>query len=228
MPTAANPQSAQNPGWQNAGWQNAGPQNPGWGSPWGNQAAGGQAFGSQAAGGQAFGSQAAGGQAFGGQASGNPGWPHPYFWHHDGMSRPLGIAATILGFIVWWPVGLALLFYTIFSGRFGCGRRRWAQGPNGQGPQGGNGWQSCIPPWANWCSNGGRGGNSNKQSSSGNHAFDEYRAETLRRLEEEQNEFSSFLDRLRFAKDKSEFDQFMAERRQTPRPPVVPDEPSHD
>ena len=48
---------------------------------------------------------------------------------------------------------------------------------------------------------------------SGNHAFDEYRTETLRRLEDEQREFRDFLDRLRFAKDKQEFDQFMPERR---------------
>ena len=86
-------------------------------------------------------------------------------------------------------------------------------------------WQSCMPPWARW------GGGSNAAPpappSSGNHAFDEYRAETLRRLEEEQNDFSSFLERLRFAKDKAEFDQFMADRRQAPRPPVVPDEPAH-
>ena len=50
--------------------------------------------------------------------------------------------------------------------------------------------------------------------SSGNRAFDDYRAETLRRLEEEQREFREFLERLRFAKDKTEFDQFMAERAQ--------------
>lgn len=47
----------------------------------------------------------------------------------------------------------------------------------------------------------------------GNAAFEEYRADTLRRLEQEQREFHGFLDRLRIAKDKSEFDQFMAERR---------------
>ena len=52
--------------------------------------------------------------------------------------------------------------------------------------------------------------------SSGNRAFDEYRTETLRRLEEEQREFRDFLDRLRMAKDKQEFDQFMAERRNRP------------
>jgi hypothetical protein len=56
------------------------------------------------------------------------------------------------------------------------------------------------------------------QQSSGNRAFDDYRADTLRRLEEEQQEFRDFLDRLRMAKDKSEFDQFMADRRNRPAP----------
>ena len=78
------------------------------------------------------------------------------------------------------------------------------------------------PPWAHWkqfwC------GGARQPASSGNHAFDEYRAETLRRLEEEQKEFTSFLDRLRFAKDKAEFDQFMAERR-APRAPSAESEP---
>lgn len=49
-------------------------------------------------------------------------------------------------------------------------------------------------------------------TSSGNHAFDEYREETLKRLEDEAKEFQAFLKRLRHAKDKAEFDQFMAER----------------
>jgi hypothetical protein len=46
---------------------------------------------------------------------------------------------------------------------------------------------------------------------SGNQAFDEYRVATLRRLEDEQREFWEFLSRLRMAKDKVEFDQFMAD-----------------
>ena len=45
---------------------------------------------------------------------------------------------------------------------------------------------------------------------SGNQAFEAYRAATLRRLEEEQSEFAEFLSRLRMAEDKAEFDQFMA------------------
>ena len=53
-----------------------------------------------------------------------------------------------------------------------------------------------------------------KPAASGNRAFDEYRNETLRRLEDEQREFGDFLDRLRFAKDKSEFDHFMTDRRE--------------
>jgi hypothetical protein len=50
------------------------------------------------------------------------------------------------------------------------------------------------------------------QPSSGNRAFDDYRAETLRRLEDEQHEFKEFLKRLRVARDRAEFDQFMNDR----------------
>lgn len=52
---------------------------------------------------------------------------------------------------------------------------------------------------------------------SGNSAFDSYKEETLRRLEHEQDEFEAFLERLRAAKDKSEFDQFMDERVNRPQ-----------
>jgi hypothetical protein len=108
----------------------------------------------------------------------------------DQLGKPAWIALTILGFIIWWPVGLALLAFIIGSGRMSC----W----KGRGH-----WHESMNPGA-W----GRSG-----PSSGNRAFDEYRSETLKRLEEEQREFREFLDRLRFAKDKTEFDQFMAERR---------------
>lgn len=52
---------------------------------------------------------------------------------------------------------------------------------------------------------------------SGNRAFDEYRDETLQRLDEERHKFGEFLERLRSSKDKAAFDRFLAERR--PRPP---------
>jgi ABC-type polysaccharide/polyol phosphate export permease len=54
---------------------------------------------------------------------------------------------------------------------------------------------------------------SGKTQMGDNIAFNEYRTETLRRLEQEHVEFQRFLDQLRVAKDKAEFDQFMDTRR---------------
>ena len=105
----------------------------------------------------------------------------------DERGKGAWIAAMVLGFIFVWPVGLALLAYMIWSKRmFG---------------------KSCST----------RGRHNARYArtamkSSGNTAFDAYKSETLRRLEEEQTNFESFLERLRDAKDKAEFDQFMEER----------------
>jgi hypothetical protein len=118
----------------------------------------------------------------------------------DDFGKPAWIALMILGFIVWWPLGLATLAFLIWSRRMGCGNFRsfnWGQPGRYHGT-----------PW---------------QPSSGNRAFDEYRTETLRRLEDEQREFREFLERLRMAKDKAEFDQFMADRRN--RPADAPPQP---
>jgi biopolymer transport protein ExbB/TolQ len=46
-----------------------------------------------------------------------------------------------------------------------------------------------------------------------NRAFEEYRAETLRRLDEERAKFGEYLERLRKSKDREAFDSFIAERR---------------
>ena len=54
--------------------------------------------------------------------------------------------------------------------------------------------------------------------SSGNASFDAYRGDVLKRLEEEQDSFESFLTRLRAAKDQSEFDRFMEDRARAARP----------
>ena len=153
----------------------------------------------------------------GNPAWGNPAWGRPPFWHPAGLSRPAAIAFTVLGFLFWWPVGLALLIYMMGSGRMGSfGRRRHAMNQQN--------WQDAGP-WANWKS-WACGPSSRAASTSGNRAFDEYKAETLRRMEEEQKEFGSFLERLRFAKDKSEFDQFMAERRARPPAPPSDEQPA--
>jgi hypothetical protein len=118
----------------------------------------------------------------------------------DELGKPAWIALMIAGFFIWWPVGLATLAFLIWSGRMGCG-------------YGANHWQSKMERKMDWM-RGQMGG----YGSSGNRAFDEYRTETLKRLEEEQREFRDFLERLRMAKDKSEFDQFMSERRNRPNP----------
>ncbi len=114
----------------------------------------------------------------------------------DDYGMAAWIALMVVGFIIFWPVGLAILGYLFWSGRMGmgCGYRSAGR-------------------WHNWRRDskrmsGGWGG-----PTSGNRAFDEYRAETLKRLEDEQREFFDFLERLRHAKDKAEFDQFMADRR---------------
>lgn len=106
------------------------------------------------------------------------------------------IGVTVLAFVLFWPAGVAILAYLFWSGRMGCWKRST--------------WNEMRKARGRWY--GGRD-SSVRFESSGNSAFDEYRAETLRRLEEEQKEFLDFLERLRRAKDKAEFDQFMAERR---------------
>jgi hypothetical protein len=110
----------------------------------------------------------------------------------DDMPPVAWFAVMVIGFVLFWPVGLGVLAYLIWSGKmhawkqdrrerrhgFNCGSYRYR-----------------------------------RHHSSGNSAFDAYRDETLKRMEEEQKAFGEFLDRLRRAKDQAEFDQFMAERR---------------
>ena len=135
-------------------------------------------------------------------------------WRGPSMRiHPAWIVLLILGFIVWWPVGLAILAFTFWSKNMGCySGDRWQRKMERMEDKMGRMREKMerfgshgFGPWG-------------APRSSGNHAFDEYRSETLRRLEEEQREFRDFLERLRFAKDKQEFDQFMSERRnrQTP------------
>ena len=101
----------------------------------------------------------------------------------DDRGKGAWVVATILGFVLFWPVGLALLAYMIWSKRMfnkSCAMRTHHA-------------RAAF-------------------KSSGNTAFDAYKAETLRRLQDEQDAFETFLQRLRDAKDKAEFDQFMEDR----------------
>jgi hypothetical protein len=131
------------------------------------------------------------------------------------MRSPWHIVLIVLGFLVWWPVGLAALFFTLGSRKMGCFDR------HGRFENKMERMQYKMERMRNRMERHGFGsGFGFGQPTSGNRAFDEYRVETLRRLEEEQHEFKSFLDRLRHAKDKEEFDQFMSQHRPKPTPPA--------
>ena len=114
---------------------------------------------------------------------------------------PATIALMVIGFMVFWPLGLAMLAYIIWGDRLegfkrdvnratdgvfaGCRRKAWKA----------------------------------HRPSTGNLAFDEWRdkelerlAEERRRLDETLKEFDDYARELRRAKDQEEFDRFMAGR----------------
>jgi hypothetical protein len=108
----------------------------------------------------------------------------------DERGKGAWIAAMVLGFVFFWPVGLALLAYMIWSKRMfsgNCASKRTRHSHA-------------------------RSAMKSAMTSSGNSTFDAYKADTLRRLEDEQRNFEEFLKRLRDAKDKAEFDTFMDDR----------------
>ena len=128
----------------------------------------------------------------------------------DDIPKPAWIALLVVSFILFWPIGLALLIYLKWSGRMFCSRHgRYGHWYGAEDRSGGREVRrEAREEWRAWKRRSRWGG-----QGSGNVAFDEYREETLRKLDEEQREFRDFLDRLRHAKDKAEFDDFMADRR---------------
>lgn len=117
---------------------------------------------------------------------------------------PLTIALMVLGFIVWWPLGLAMLAYILWGENFGGSAEKAQE------------FVSKSKGWARNCGSHRQGG---WRQSSGNAAFDEYRAEQLKRLDEERRRldeeiaaFHDYMANLRKAKDREEFDRFMRER----------------
>ncbi len=113
-----------------------------------------------------------------------PGWFAKTESWLDHKGKGAWIAAMVLGFIFIWPLGLAILAYMIWSKRM-FSKSHTCSAKSSM--------RMAMKP-------------------SGNTAFDAYKADTLRRLEDEQANFEAFLERLRAAKDKSEFDQFMDEQ----------------
>jgi len=116
------------------------------------------------------------------------------------------IALMVLGFVLFWPLGLAVLAYIIWGERFGGSADKAGQ------------WINKSKGWMHPCKAHKYSGYGRRHSS-GNAAFDDYRAEQLKRLEEERrrldeeiSEFHDYMHNLHKARDREEFDRFMRDR----------------
>ncbi|WP_206453785.1 DUF2852 domain-containing protein [Aurantimonas marina] len=116
---------------------------------------------------------------------------------------PATIALMVVGFMIYWPLGLAMLAYILWGDRLESFRRdvnrstdRFFGGLKRTG---------AVNPFG--------------ETRTGNVAFDEWREKELSRLDQERRrlneaaaEFESYARELRRAKDQQEFDRFMADR----------------
>ena len=129
---------------------------------------------------------------------------------------PATIALMVGGFLVFWPLGLAMLAYILFGERLHAFKREANE--------------KMDSFYSNCRKAGGWHGRSGRHQQhwgrdTGNVAFDDWRKAELERMEEERRkleemraEFDNYLRELRRAKDQEEFDRFMRDRanRQTP------------
>ncbi len=121
---------------------------------------------------------------------------------------PATIALMVIGFMVFWPLGLAMLAYVLWGDRLDGFKRDVNRATDGM-------FANCR-----------RGAHRSYAARTGNVAFDDWRAKELERIEEERRkldemreQFDDYLRELRRAKDQEEFDRFMAERsKSTPAP----------
>ncbi|CAN7493063.1 DUF2852 domain-containing protein [Rhizobium rhizogenes] len=123
---------------------------------------------------------------------------------------PATIALMVLGFVVFWPLGLAMLAYILFGERL----RDFKRDVNEKADGVFNGFSGC----------GRHRGRHRAHFSTGNVAFDDWRRAELERLEEERRklnemraEFDTYVRELRRAKDQDEFDRFMRDRNNVKR-----------
>ncbi|MGB3386596.1 MAG: DUF2852 domain-containing protein [Pseudaminobacter sp.] len=119
---------------------------------------------------------------------------------------PATIALMVIGFMVFWPLGLAMLAYIIWGDRLEGFKRDVNRATDGV-------FTGC------------RRASRRRYSGTGNLAFDEWREKELERLAEERRkidetltEFDDYMRELRRAKDQEEFDRFMANRNKPSAP----------
>ncbi len=126
---------------------------------------------------------------------------------------PATIALMVIGFMVFWPLGLAMLAYIIWGDRLDGFKRDVNKATDGF-------FAGC------------RGRHRRRGfARTGNVAFDDWREKELERLDEERrklnelrDEFDDYARELRRAKDQEEFDRFMANRNK----PTAPTKPNND
>ena len=130
---------------------------------------------------------------------------------------PATIALMVLGFVVFWPLGLAMLAYILFGDRLKSFRKDANDTVDG-----------VFSSFKR-----GRRGYCRPQFRTGNVAFDDWRDAELTRLDEERRkldemreQFDEYVRELRRAKDQEEFDRFMRERN-SGGPGSVPGFPAH-
>ena len=113
---------------------------------------------------------------------------------------PATIALMVVGFMVFWPLGLAMLAYILWGDRLDDMKGEWGKARESF-------FGSC------------RKGPRMHTRTTGNLAFDDWREKELARLDEERRklneareEFEAYARELRRAKDQEEFDRFMSQR----------------
>lgn len=116
---------------------------------------------------------------------------------------PATIALMVLGFIVFWPLGLAMLAYILFGERLRAFKRRANEG--------------ASTLFSGGCRGAARYQRQYTHFGTGNVAFDEWRKAEMERIDEERRkldemraEFDAYMRELRRARDQEEFDRFMA------------------
>jgi hypothetical protein len=116
----------------------------------------------------------------------------------------MNIVLMIVGFAVFWPLGLAMLAWIIWGDEIGARTQEMkSQFRSFSGRA-----SSFRPGPAAW------------NGRTGNIAFDDYREREMKRLDEERRkldgmkaEFETFVTELRRVKDQEEFDRFMQDFR---------------
>jgi len=130
-----------------------------------------------------------------------------------GRWTPFELVAIILGLVVFWPIGVAMLVYKFWQGRHGGDDLQTFAAA---------GWREARRAWRAsraYSCGAWRQGGAFYGASTGNSAFDEWKAAELdrleaerRKLEEAHREFAEFVDNLRKSKDREEFERFMNAR----------------